>query len=261
MDLASEFPEIVVSNCDQSPFLALVVREALNDPPRLGLWSALLVEAALRSRAVAHVMDGMSAKEELRSALSKIPRRRQWSAAPLVDSTFYAQVVTMGVSDSTKTNANCRLLELLRRAPAPGGLGWRWRGYPYFGMLWPLTGVGLMLWDLWVRHFGPRHAHNTHWVTWVALLLALCGYVSTLRFLGLASFYRSMLNLWRPPPRASVFRLMADLRRVPPARFPPLRDFIRDLSVGLYTKTERALAAEMAALRGGLRLGGSTPES
>lgn len=53
LDLATQFPEIVISNCDQSPFFALVVKQALDEPRRADLWSTILGEAGLRSRLVA----------------------------------------------------------------------------------------------------------------------------------------------------------------------------------------------------------------
>ena len=241
LDLATEFPDIVISNCDQSPFFALVVREALSDRSRLGLWSALLTEAALRSRAVASRMDDMPAKEELKSAVSKIPSKRRWfggwSAGPLAAQSFYAQVVTLAMSGDIKVNASCRFLELLRQAPAPGGLGRRGYAYWYLSLLWPAIVAGLMFWHLRLRLFNPNRTLASYWVIWLALPLAMCGYLPTLRLLALFSFYRSMLNL----------------SGISQHRAPRWRAFIRDLGGPLYTKTEHAIMANMATLRGASR--------
>lgn len=255
MDLASEFPEVVVSNCDQSPFLALVVRQALNDRARLGLWSALLVEAALRSRAVAAALNQMPGVEELQGALLKTPRCKRWDATtPFVRSTFYTQLVTLALaSEDTIVKRSCRIMRLLGQAPAPGALGWTGYIYRYSTILAPLALIGLQLWYMGLKHLGPKYLVGAHWPLWLVLPLIIFQYVLTLRSLALRGFYRSLLNLQPVPRKPSLHTLMHHLRTRPLFSLALSVDFILEAAGVSNTKPERLLMIRMAVQRRGLK--------
>jgi hypothetical protein len=94
-----------------------------------------------------------------------------------------------------------------------------------------------MFWKVRMYHFAPKQASAYHWVTWVALLLLICGYFTTFRRFALSSFYLSVLNL-RSVPQISAQRWKA---------------FLRDYRTLLLTRTEDTIMAKMASLRGGVQ--------
>lgn len=230
MDLASEFPQVVISNCDQTPFFSLVVRRALNDQPRLELWSALLAEAALRSRAVASTMDKMPANDELRIAIAKIAPKERWFASPLVSCTFYTQVLTLAMSSDMKVKAPYRLLVLLRHAAAPGSLGWRRYAYGYLSILPSAILLGLMLPAFFSLLSGTVPSQLSLWCIFPFFVLNL---YAMSRHMSVTPFYKSVLNLQSVSrPRSSGWKAI-----------------IPYLGGERYTISERMIMAGMAEAR------------
>jgi hypothetical protein len=120
LDLARDFPEIIVSNCDQIPFFALVREQALRELERIELWASLLSEAALRSRVVANWMDEIEPAESLQKFVEQIPTRMRWSKRRMVSQSLYTQFLSISVGARSESIVSLPLLRLVRKLPAPG---------------------------------------------------------------------------------------------------------------------------------------------
>lgn len=121
LDLAEIFPDIIVSNCDQSPFFALVRQRALQEKNRVGLWSSLLSEAALRSRAVAVWMNDTDPVNEWQGFADEVPKKRRWFKSGLCKKTFLTQSITIALGPRAITNNDTLImLKLLKDVPPPG---------------------------------------------------------------------------------------------------------------------------------------------
>ena len=122
LDLATDFPAIVIANCDQSPFLALVIEKALSQTSQIEQWASLLAESALRSRAVAESISRIEATPALNQRLAAIPRRKRWFRKGIVPETLYTQVLTIAVNSPNVDQASLTCIKLLKPVCAPGAM-------------------------------------------------------------------------------------------------------------------------------------------
>lgn len=99
VDLLDQFPDIIVSNCDQRPFLEMVIeRTATADQSQRELWAMLVAESAIRYKIVAEMLMA----HELDTRLSNVrPLDLSRSQRTLVNSmgkTFYSQLIGVAMS-------------------------------------------------------------------------------------------------------------------------------------------------------------------
>ncbi len=120
LDLAVQFPNIVVRNCDQAPFLALIVERALGDLAKIDRWASLVSEAALRSRAVAEAVFGIARCAALSDRVTSVPKKKRWFRAGIVPETLLTQLLTIASTSSTEDEKLTECLETLKLVPAPG---------------------------------------------------------------------------------------------------------------------------------------------
>ena len=64
-DLLKDHMDLIVKNCDQIPFLSLVLEKAFKDLPRIHTWACVFLEAALKSNLVAKALAQMPRTPEL----------------------------------------------------------------------------------------------------------------------------------------------------------------------------------------------------
>ena len=122
LDLADKFPDIIISNCDQTPFFAVVRQRALQDNNRVGLWSSVLSESALRSRAVATWMNDTVPVSEWQCFADEVPKKRRWFRTGLCNKTFLTQSITIALGPrGIANNDTFIMLKLLKQVPPPGG--------------------------------------------------------------------------------------------------------------------------------------------
>ena len=80
LDIARDFPELVVEHCDQKPFFGLIVAKAREDQNMAHLWAALLAEAALRSGIVAQMCSEIDPLPEWAQHMRGLSRKQRWDA-------------------------------------------------------------------------------------------------------------------------------------------------------------------------------------
>jgi len=119
VDLLEQFPVVLISNCDQAPFLELIVQRALNDPARIVDWARVLVEAALRSRAVASMLAKLPCRAELDTQVQRSHSNHNWCIGRL--SSLYTQLLTLSLTKELKVEGEFKALSIFRQA-RPFGL-------------------------------------------------------------------------------------------------------------------------------------------
>lgn len=120
LDLATNFPEIIIANCDQPPFLALVLEQATREEKRTSLWAPLLAEAALRSRVVRIQLHFSEPLEAWRKQISVAPIASQWADGDMFNENLFTQSMTLALLPNATRVSCCSILELVSKLPAPG---------------------------------------------------------------------------------------------------------------------------------------------
>lgn len=115
-DLSERMPEIVIQNCDQPPFFALVRQRATEAPT--SRWIHLLAESALRYSVVAVWLRTAEGIPQWQEITRKLPQRQRWYCKTLCRETPLTQCITLAVNCRTG-NAGLSLISCLRRIPAP----------------------------------------------------------------------------------------------------------------------------------------------
>jgi NACHT domain len=118
IDLPSEYPSIVVDNCDQRPFLALVREKATWSIGDSDTWLPLLAEAALRSSAVAGWLREQTPLNAWRRRIAMLERRRRWFADGFAAESQLTQCITLALAGGELSSA-CILLRAIARFPYP----------------------------------------------------------------------------------------------------------------------------------------------
>ncbi|HEY3567573.1 MAG TPA: NACHT domain-containing protein [Thermoanaerobaculia bacterium] len=78
INLPHQFPELVITSCDQEPFLQLVLERICEGDGSRGSWLELLTESALRSRAVAKLMLDMEPRKEIYMLRKNLDKKYRW---------------------------------------------------------------------------------------------------------------------------------------------------------------------------------------
>lgn len=117
LDLAERLPDVVVKNCDQAPFFALVRQKAIESVSPM--WLRLLVESSLRSHVVAW---WLSTSETVRSwelASRKVNRHAQWFMPRFVAETPLTHALTIALQYRINDDST-PLLTRMSSIPPPG---------------------------------------------------------------------------------------------------------------------------------------------
>jgi hypothetical protein len=129
LDLPRDFPEVIIANCDQIPFLSLVIAKMLSESDRLAVWAAPVAEAALGSRLVSGSLDAASADQgTIGLLLKELPSSQRWDEKGLTGETLYTQILTLAMlfrSSAAPSSFQYQRLETIGEARPPGSLHWR----------------------------------------------------------------------------------------------------------------------------------------
>ena len=122
--MADRFPLTIVSNCDQAPFFALVRQKALQETYRIGLWTTLLSEAALRSRVVAAWMNELPPADEWQQFVNDVPKKKHWFYSDIARKNFYTQALTIANGRRSIDDNKYTLLSQVKQLPPPASFRW-----------------------------------------------------------------------------------------------------------------------------------------
>jgi len=118
INLLKDFPQIIIKNCDQIPFLGLIKDRLLQKESETKNWAALLTEAGLQMRFVSFTLNNMSANIELEKRIKQRKEHGKWYLPPEIKKTFYTQCVTLA-SVSESNNKYYKNLCILKELKAP----------------------------------------------------------------------------------------------------------------------------------------------
>lgn len=124
LSLLETFPEIIISNCDQKPFLEIVLSIAFTttSTDRIFHWANILSEAALRSRVVAVELDQREIPQEwIKSYKTFHARAQGWSSYLSQEKSAYGHILDIATTKgfSISDMPKLELVELLFHAPSP----------------------------------------------------------------------------------------------------------------------------------------------
>jgi hypothetical protein len=134
VDLGTEYPALVVANCDSPPFLAVALQKAEGWSDGSQRWTALLAEAALRQRVVALLLHGRDAPREFARRLGRVDRKERWSGLPGVfiiapdarrpaagdpDRSAYTAILTLASRLEVALRDDLPALGVIAAVPAP----------------------------------------------------------------------------------------------------------------------------------------------
>jgi hypothetical protein len=135
LDIAKDFPEIIVSNCDQIPFFALLREQMLREQNRIQLWTSLLSESALQSRMVASLMHDMEPAEELNRHVQTVAKDKQWFCPGIVKKSFLTQCLSISMDSDSKITKPLNMINLIRKLRTPPSSKWEYRLLRLFPIL------------------------------------------------------------------------------------------------------------------------------
>jgi hypothetical protein len=124
LDLAKDFPEIIVQHCDQEPFMALVREHAAREQDRIGVWATLLAEAALRSEVVARRLAETPPEERWEPIIQTIPKKQSWLRRGITRDSQLIQCFSIAGAASVQGAGESDTIKELRKIPPPGQVWW-----------------------------------------------------------------------------------------------------------------------------------------
>lgn len=140
LNLAIDLPEVVLDNCDQAPFFALILEQAAHEQNNPYRWAALLAEAALRSKFVAKSMYELPPLKEWEPIAEDVPVSQRWALPDLFDKSLYTQCITIALKPNYQLTDSTPLLKLIKNIPPPGG-NFYLRVYLIFTLSFLLTSI------------------------------------------------------------------------------------------------------------------------
>jgi hypothetical protein len=201
LDLPSDFPEIIIDNCDQIPFLSLIVDKLLSDLERPLAWVAPLAEAGLGSRPVAGFLSSKAADVgAIADLLTVIPAKNRWDAKRTTGNSLYTQILTLAVnspSPPARFEPRFKRLQILRELRPPRGLRWRELSLIVSAALVFALAVCLGVTEprLLNLPIGATHLKLELWGLLGALLFTLMFYGYLARIYSTRTYYRLLINV------------------------------------------------------------------
>jgi hypothetical protein len=120
VDMAMQFPEIVVTSCDQAPFFGLVLDGARRASQSGAVWAALLAESALRLRVVAVWLQKLEVVSSWKAVADALPARLRWHQTGIVARSTYTDCIAYALRCPDGVMEGLPLLSRLRNVPPPG---------------------------------------------------------------------------------------------------------------------------------------------
>jgi hypothetical protein len=145
LDLANNFSSIIIDNCDQAPFYALIKQQALLELDRIELWAALLSESALRSSVVSEWMMKDKPLDSLNTIVSNTPKRNRWYKHNPPFNSFYTQCLTIALNGKSRSFP---MLKLMYKIPPPIAINLYWNTSSWLyltGLLFPVSMIVIFI--------------------------------------------------------------------------------------------------------------------
>lgn len=214
LDLANNFSSIIIDNCDQAPFYALIKQQALIDTDRIELWASLLTEAALRSIIVAKWMNSEPPNDILNSIINKIPIKKRWYKTCHPFNTLYTQCLTIAINSKLESYT---MMKFMRLIPPPNSINIYWNTPSWLYMVGIVTPIIILLSYIKSNksfniidilnssNFMSLYLVSIIYVTGINMYLSKK--VTTLWYKRIMKFYIFIFNIARTPYNSSTLVL------------------------------------------------------
>jgi hypothetical protein len=118
IDLLNEFPQVIVSSCDQPPFVAMALERARREIPLANLWASFFAEGGLRSRAAAVTLSNVLERPWQKTVAREVPAEMRWSNFGMYRNSFFLDCLSLGCH-ANLGRAETPLLNILATIPPP----------------------------------------------------------------------------------------------------------------------------------------------
>jgi len=116
INLVGEFPNLIIQNCDQVPFLGLIKDKILENSVDSNAWLGVLVESALRKKLVSHLLNNMPSNEDLALKIDN-GKYRIWYYKGHVKKTFFTECLTLASLNPKQPFLECTNLVMELKSP------------------------------------------------------------------------------------------------------------------------------------------------
>lgn len=204
INLLKDFPQIVIDNCDQIPFLGLIKDKILNDEKVARSWAFLIVESGLQKKLVANLLNDMEAEYFLRQIILRECKKNVWYYKSIIRETFYTQCVTIAKLERRNNISNSYILDTLFSVESLKQNSFRMSIYK-FTSLFSLF-ICAISWLGFMGKYNYLIENVTLLTKFKMFVLFVVTYITSIflmsRFSGLRRFYKRALNL--SPPETTL---------------------------------------------------------
>jgi hypothetical protein len=137
IDLLNDLPDVVVSSCNQPPFVAVALERALREPELTSLWASLFAEGGLRSRAGASTLSNRIERPWQSKVTQEVPARMRWTGSGFYSDSFYIDCLSLGCH-ANFCRAETPLLNILSTISPPNKLAFWPTILNYCARSWPV---------------------------------------------------------------------------------------------------------------------------
>ena len=241
INLQRDFPNLIIQNCDQIPFLGLIKDKIIQNKDESENWAALLVESALQKKLVSYILNTMQRDEELNTRIKGNSNYVIWFYKKYIPETFFTQCLTIATKRTLSTR-HLKNLNLLSELKSPFEIRYK---ISLSNWCYYLSFCGfLILMAISVSSFKALSA-NTWALIGVTVAMGLFEIIAILSMKQrklLLNFYKIALNLNDPnhggPEEKSIF-----------TRFPKLL-LGQATSSLLLKKKDKAILNSLIRIRG-----------
>jgi hypothetical protein len=145
INLLEDFPNIIIQNCDQPPFLGLVRDKIIQLGQDCENWAALLIESALQKKIVSHNLNEMNIVKSLDAKILSNKNYKLWYVGDFaISKTFYTQCCSLASTSNLK-HEQIKSLPLLMSLKSPNQVRFRFLfSYYLSGSLTVFTIISLI---------------------------------------------------------------------------------------------------------------------
>lgn len=137
IDLLNDLPDVVVTSCDQPPFVAVALERALREPAVTNLWASLFAEGGLRSVAGASTLSTGVERPWQSKVKQDVPAKMRWTGSGFYLDSFYNDCLTLGCH-ANFGRPETPLLNILSTIPPPNKLPFWPIVLNYCAKSWPV---------------------------------------------------------------------------------------------------------------------------
>ena len=193
INLLQDFPNVVINNCDQTPFLGLITDKIIRDEFDSENWAALLAESSLLKKLVSDILDSKPKDDIISMRIKKENGYRIWYYKSYIKETFLTQCISL----STKNRLDSivvKNLNLLLQTKSPSENRYKLMFYSYITMFL-IIGIILILLNrvTSIIELNSRWGFSEFMVSFSAFYVAM--FYTFIRYLALLNFYKISLNL------------------------------------------------------------------